>query len=162
MHHRLDVKWLILNFGFSNVLRPPARSSIVVLGAGAVGLAACFAATLTSPTTLVLVDNSAEKLSRVPTDVATHSINSALLAEGELTSKLRKLTSGRGFDYVIDAVGSGSLLKDGHGALAKGGTLLTLGGSQQTPTFTLQQHLIKGITYRGTHQGDSVPRLVSL
>ena len=146
---------------FSNVLKPPARSYIAVFGAGAVGLSACFAATLTSPTMLVLVDNADEKLSLIPTGVATHTINSALLAEGELTSKLRKLTNGRGFDYVIDAVGSGNLLKEGHGALARQGTLLTLGGSQQTPAFTLQQHLLKGITYRGTHQGDSVPRIVS-
>ena len=151
-----------LRFVFSNVLKPPARSSIVVFGAGAVGFAACFAAALTSPTVLVLVDNAAGKLSLESAAVATHTINSALLAEGELTSELRRLTNGHGFDYAVDAVGSGGLLKDGHGALAKGGTLLTLGGSQQTPAFTLQQHLIKGITYRGTHQGDSVPRLVSL
>ena len=146
---------------FSNVLKPPARSYIAVFGAGAVGLSASFAAILSSPTMLVLVDNSDEKLSRIPTDVATHTINSALLAEGELASKLCKLTNGRGFDYVIDAVGSGNLLKEGHEALAKGGTLLTLGGSQQTPAFTIQQHLLKGGTYRASHQGDSVPRIVS-
>lgn len=110
---------------------------------------------------LVLVDHAAEKLSLNPTAAVTHTINSTLLAEGELTSELRKLTNGRGFDYAIDAVGSGSLIKDGHGALATGGTVLTLGGSLQTPAFTLQQHLIKGITYRGCHQGDAVPRIVS-
>lgn len=110
---------------------------------------------------LVLVDHAAEKLSQTPAAVATHTINSALLTEGELTSQLHKLSNGRGFDYVIDAVGLGSLLKDGHSALAKRGTLLTLGGSLETPAFTLQQHLVKGITYKGTHQGDSVPRIVS-
>lgn len=111
---------------------------------------------------LVLVDHAAEKLNLKPTAAVTHTVNSALLAEGTLTSELRKLTNGRGFDYAIDAVGLGSLVKAGHGALATGGTVLTLGGSQQAPPFTLQQHLIKGITYRGSHQGDSVPRVVSL
>lgn len=74
---------------------------------------------------------------------------------------MHDLTNGRGFDYVIDAVGSGVLLKEGHLALAAGGTLLTLGGNSQPPQFPIEQHLVKGITYRGTHQGDSVPRVVS-
>lgn len=144
-----------------NVLKPPAQSSIAIFGGGAVGLSACFAASLTSPAHLVLIDNSDEKLRIIPSGVATQTINSASLGEGGVASKLKDLTGGHGFDYVIDAVGNGSLLREGHLALAKCGTLLTLGGNPNPPQFPIEQHLVKGITYRGTHQGDSVPKIVS-
>ncbi len=120
------------------------------------------AAKLTSPAHLVLIDNSEEKLRIIPEGVATLVINSTSLAEGEIASKLKELTGGIGFDYVIDAVGHGGLLGEGHTALAKCGTLLTLGGNPKPPQFPIEQHLVKGITYRGTHQGDSVPRIVRL
>ena len=120
------------------------------------------AAKLTTPAHLVLIDNSDEKLRIIPQDVATLTINSASLGEGEIASRLKELTDGIGFDYVIDAVGHGGLLGEGHTALAKCGTLLTLGGSPKPPQFPIEQHLVKGITYRGTHQGDSVPRIVGL
>lgn len=73
-----------------------------------------------------------------------------------------EITDGQGVDYVIDAVGHPEVLKVGQQALAKCGTLLTLGGKPTEAGIRIDLQLIKGITYRGTHQGDSVPSVVSI
>ena len=81
--------------------------------------------------------------------------------------KLLQLTDGQGVDYIIDAVGSTSVLRQSQQALAKCGTLLTLGGDFTDAGLDVMTQLIKGATYRGSHQGDSVPgvmipRIISL
>jgi len=145
-----------------NILKPGPSSTIAVIGAGAVGLAACFMASLYSPHRLVLVDNSPTKLANLPEKHgATHVIDSSAMKEGELVEKLMELTDGEGVEYVIDAVGSPQILKDGHKAMAKNGTIVTLGGVVKDCGITINEHLVKGGTWRGTHQGDSVPRVVS-
>ena len=82
-------------------------------------------------------------------------------APGEAAEMIRRITGkGGGVDYAIDAVGSGAVLAEAHDALVPGGTVVTLGGSTQTPGFPIEKHLGKGAVYRGTHQGDSVARVV--
>jgi aryl-alcohol dehydrogenase len=152
-----------------NVARPGPGSSVCIFGAGSVGLAACLAAKLSGPARLVLVDKSAKKLSMLPAcvrEAATDLVDSSAFAAGreseeQLIERLKKLTPGEhGFDYVLDCVGRGDLVKVGHLALKARGTLITVGGSLDIMQVTLSQHLVKGVTYRGTHQGDSVPRVV--
>lgn len=168
----------------SNVLRPPPHSTIAIFGGGAVGLSACIAASLTSPQHLILLDVSDEKLSIIPSSIipGLQTINSGKLSE-PVSSHLLKITNGEGFDYIIDAVGNPEVVGgtsplfisypiylltptiysvEAHKALAKLGTLLTLGGNPNQPQFAIEQHLVKGVTYRGTHQGDSVPKIVCL
>lgn len=72
-----------------------------------------------------------------------------------------EITEGEGVDFVIDAVGRPEVLQDGHAALAKCGTLLTLGGIAKPAGLPINLHLLKGATYRGSHQGDAVSRTVS-
>lgn len=84
------------------------------------------------------------------------------MKDGELVEKLLELTDGEGVDYVIDAVGSPQVLRDGHRAMATRGTIVTLGGTVKDCGIAIEDHLVKGGTWRGTHQGDSVPRIVSL
>ncbi|KAF1343941.1 zinc-binding alcohol dehydrogenase [Delphinella strobiligena] len=134
-----------------NVLRPPINTSIAIFGAGAVGLSACLAAALHSPSHLILIDNSTEKLSQLPKDIhATH------------IPKVMEITDGQGVDYVIDAVGRPEILKVGQQALAKCGTLLTLGGMPTEAGIRIDLQLIKGITYRGTHQVSRTPCLLMI
>lgn len=148
-----------------NVARPPPNSSICIFGAGSVGLAACLAAKLTAPARLVVVDHSAAKLAMLPEcirEAATHLIDSSgLTGEGQLVERLKELTpGGLGFDYALDCVGRGDLVKAGHLALKARGMVISVGGSPDVALqVTLSQHLVRGITYRGTHQGDSVPSI---
>jgi len=119
------------------------------------------AAMLTSPSHVILIDNSTEKFGIIPKGLATHTICSKGMGEGEVAAKIKELTGGEGVDYAIDCVGTGALLKEGHTALCTGGTLVTVGGHSGNPQFEIGQHLVRGITYLGTHQGGSVSRIVS-
>lgn len=60
-----------------NVLKPVTGSTIVVLGAGAVGLSAVMAAALTPATTIVAVDRFGERLTLARELGATHTVNAA-------------------------------------------------------------------------------------
>lgn len=146
-----------------NVAKPLPNSSIAVFGAGAVGLSAIQAARLSSPSLLVLIDNSASKLDMIPKELieGVHCINSASMKTGEIAAKLRELSpDGRGVDLALDCVGHATVITEAHDAVAKCGTLIQVGGSSEaTPGFVLSSHLSRGITYRGTHQGDSVPKV---
>ncbi|GAB1318125.1 hypothetical protein MFIFM68171_08335 [Madurella fahalii] len=152
-----------------NVAKPRPGSALCIFGAGSVGLAACLAAKLSMPAKLVLVDKSPEKLAVLPACVkaaATDLVDSSDFAAGReseehFVERLKGLTTGgRGFDYALDCVGRGDLVKVGHLALKAKGTIITVGGSPDVALqVTSSQHLVRGITYRGTHQGDSVPRV---
>ena len=150
-----------------NVAKPERASRILVFGAGSVGLAACLAARLTEPEMLVLVDNSSAKLGVLPACIKgaiSELVNSSTIKDGdELVDKLKGLTSdGRGFDYALDCVGGGDVVRLAHLALRARGTMVTVGGSTDMALqVTLSQHLTRGITYKGTHQGNSVPSIVS-
>ena len=139
---------------------------VLVFGAGSVGLAACLAVRVLLETDkvegLVVVDNSREKLSVLPECVrekVTGVFNSQRFQGEELVEKLKGLTTdGRGFDLALDCVGSWEVVKIAHLALRPRGMVVSIGGSTDMALqVTLSQHLGRGITYRGTHQGDSVP-----
>jgi aryl-alcohol dehydrogenase len=146
-----------------NVCKPPPLSTIAIIGAGAVGLATTLAAKLTSPSILVLVENKQSRLDMIPEGLVTTTLNSADLSEDDLAAELRRLTNGVGFNFVVECAGISQLVNAGHKALAPRGTLVTVGGGAPTAmaNISLVKQLIGGCTYRGTHQGDSVPQNVS-
>jgi aryl-alcohol dehydrogenase len=151
-----------------NVAKPKTGSRILIFGAGSVGLAACLAAKLTEPEMLAVVDNSTVKLGMLPEcikGVVTDLVDSSTAEGGDvLVEKLKDLTpDGLGFDCALDCVGRGEVVRVAHLALRARGTVVTVGGSTDTALqVSLSQHLTRGITYKGTHQGDSVPSVVSL
>lgn len=128
------------------------------------GLSALLAAQLTSPSCVVLVDNSQAKLDMIPKSILgpnSHLYSSAGKSNEEIAMELRGLTpGGYGLDYALDCVGNENVIKTGHAALDKLGTLVTIGSGADSNVagYSLAQHLVKGIHHRGTHQGDAVPR----
>ena len=71
------------------------------------------------------------------------------------------MTAGKGFDYVLDCAGFGELVAEGYDSLRKRGTVVTVGGGPEKANLLLTSALTKGLTYRGTHQGDAVSSNVS-
>lgn len=146
------------------MLKPPPGSSIAIFGGGAVGISALLAAQLTSPACVVLVDNSQTKLDMIPKSILgpnTYLYSSLHKSNEQVAADLRGLTPGEyGLDYALDCVGNENVIKTGHAALDKLGTLITIGSGAESNVagYPLAQHLVKGILHRGTHQGDSVPR----
>lgn len=147
-----------------NILRPRPSSSIAIIGAGSVGLAAALAARLTHPSRLTILDTNSAKFALIPqvlTDEPYFStLNSASNAPEVLSQKLKDTTStGLGYDYILDCAGSPAAVTALYPALAPRGTMITVGGATPGAKVEIEVNaaLIGGRTYRGTHQGDAVP-----
>ncbi|MFR0355456.1 NAD(P)-dependent alcohol dehydrogenase [Streptomyces sediminimaris] len=148
-----------------NVLRPAAGSTVVVLGAGAVGLSAVMAAALTPATRVVAVDRVAERLSLAEELGATHTVSTA---GADLGEALAEITGGQGADGVVETTGSPAVLRQGVDALAARGTLVVVGAPPFGTEVALDVNgLLGGKRIVGLTLGDAetqtlVPALVRL
>src|SRR5580658_7940091 len=77
-------------------------STVAVVGAGPVGLAALLTAQFFSPAEIIVVDLDDNRLEVATRFGATAVINSA---DGKAVERIMKLTDGRGVDTAIEAVG---------------------------------------------------------
>lgn len=150
-----------------NVCKPSPGASFAIFGAGAVGLAAALAARLFSPSHVIVIDISQKKLDLIPPGLATHTICSLGLERGSVAAQVNEITAKRGVDYALDCAGIGELITEGCAALKKRGMVVSIGGGNTQASLHTTEMLVKGTTYRGTHQGDSVsqifiPHLINL
>ncbi|MFB8180645.1 NAD(P)-dependent alcohol dehydrogenase [Streptomyces sp. NPDC055966] len=148
-----------------NVLTPRAGSTLVVLGAGAVGLSAVMAAALTPATRIIAVDRFTERLKLAEELGATHTVNAA---ETDLGDALALLTDGQGADGVVETTGNVAVLRQGADALAARGTLVVVGAPPFGTEVALDVNgLLPGKRIVGLTLGDSetqtlIPALVRL
>lgn len=142
-----------------NVCKPSPGASFAIFGAGAVGLAAALAARLSSPSYVIVIDISQKKLDLIPPEIATHTICSLGLDRGSVAAHIREITAKRGVDYSLDCAGLGELVTEGAAALKKRGMVVSIGGGNTETSLHTTEMLVKGMTYRGTHQGDSVSQI---
>src|SRR5262249_45607465 len=103
-----------------NGLKPPPGSSIAVLGAGAVGLAAVMGASVCGCATIIVVDRVESRLDVAKCLGATHVINTG--NEPDLARAVRAI-SPRGVNFIVDSACVPALISAALGALAIRGTL---------------------------------------
>ncbi|MEU6549503.1 NAD(P)-dependent alcohol dehydrogenase [Streptomyces sp. NPDC046915] len=148
-----------------NVLRPVAGDTVVVLGAGAVGLSAVMAAALTPATTIIAVDRVAERLRLALELGATHTVDAG---EEDLATALADITGGQGADGVVETTGNAGVLRQGVDALAARGTLVVVGAPPFGTEVALDVNgMLGGKRIVGLTLGDSetqafIPALVRL
>jgi aryl-alcohol dehydrogenase len=148
-----------------NVLKPVTGSTIVVLGAGAVGLSAVMAAALSPATRIVAVDKVGERLSLATELGATHTVD---VGESDLGEALAEITGGQGADGVVETTGSVAVLRQGVDALAARGTLVVVGAPPFGSEVALDVNgLLGGKQVVGLTLGDAetqtfIPALVQL
>jgi aryl-alcohol dehydrogenase len=148
-----------------NVLRPHPGSSLVVYGAGSVGLAAVLAAQLTPVSRIVVVDLVPERLELARSLGATHAVD----ARGrDVLEAVRDVTSG-GANLAIDTTGNTSVLRQAVDGLAVNGICAVVGappfGSEVA--FDANNFLIRNPVVVGINQGLSaartfIPALIAL
>ncbi|MFI5675204.1 NAD(P)-dependent alcohol dehydrogenase [Streptomyces cellulosae] len=148
-----------------NVLKPVTGSTIVVLGAGAVGLSAVMAAALTPATNIVAVDRVGERLSLAKELGATHTVHAG---EADLGEALAEITGGQGADGIVETTGNVAVLRQGVDALAARGTLVIVGA----PAFGTEVALdvngmlggkqVVGLTLGDAETQTFIPALVRL
>ncbi|MGW4646202.1 NAD(P)-dependent alcohol dehydrogenase [Kitasatospora sp. NPDC004289] len=139
-----------------NVLRPEPGSTLVVFGAGAVGLAALLAARLTPATGLVAVDVRPERLTLARELGATAVVDATA---GDPVAAVRELTGGRGAGYALETSGQPTVLGQAVGALAAGGTCAVVGAPPRGSELALDAAVLLDRTPRivGVNQGASLP-----
>ncbi len=140
-----------------NSLNMAVGSSLVVIGAGSVGLSAVMAARLMDATTIVAVDLQAERLELARTLGATHTLMPDRM---DLAGALREIIPG-GAQYVLETTGIPEVIQLGVESLAPLGVCGLLGapGLDSEIRLNVAHLMTAGRSVRGIIEGDSVPEV---
>lgn len=149
-----------------NTAQVKPGSSVVVIGAGGVGLNAVQGAVLAGASRIIAIDLIPGKLEAAQVFGATYTLNAQL---EDLPLQVRALTSGRGADYVFVTVGSTAAVTQGLTLLRRAGTLVIVGMPPVTATAPLSIISVadRGIRILGSLMGSTrlrtdIPWLVDL
>lgn len=148
-----------------NVLKPDYRTTLVVTGAGAVGLAAVMAAATTAAQRIIVADIVPERLQLARELGATDTINPM---ESDLRDALSALTDGDGVTAAIETTGNIGVLEALLDSLAVGGTCAVIGAppAGARASFAVNMFLpgrrIVGVTLGDSEPLTFVPQLIRL
>jgi alcohol dehydrogenase len=99
-------------------------SSVAIVGAGPIGLAALLTAQFYAPAAIIMIDLDDNRLDVARRFGATHAINSA---DSKAADKVKALTEGRGVDTAIEAVGVPATFLICQDVVAPGGVIANVG-----------------------------------
>ena len=134
----------------------------VVVGCGAVGLAAVQGARMAGATRILAVDLDNNKLDLASRLGATHVINAA---QADVIAAVRKLTEGRGADVVLEAAGSEQAFRTTTEVVRPGGEIIWLGKTDVTRDVAfrwgslMQEKRIRRSSYGGARPKRDFPKL---
>jgi S-(hydroxymethyl)glutathione dehydrogenase/alcohol dehydrogenase len=144
--------------------RVPPGANVAVIGAGGVGLNVIQGAVMSSCARIVAIDARPAPLLIAAKFGATDTMD----ASGDTAAAVRKLTAGRGADFVFDTVGSPATLATAIAAAKKGGTIVLTGLSRADAQaafpmfpFVMQEKLLIGSVYGSGRPSEDIPRLAS-
>ena len=133
-----------------------AGDSVVVYGAGGIGLNIIQGAALAGATTIIAVDTTPEKMDIAKQFGATHT----LMADNNTLVSIRKLTGNRGAEHVFEAVGLPSIQEAALEAVRPGGMLTLVGLSAMGTGTNLPGAVITRTekTVKGSYYGSVSPK----
>jgi aryl-alcohol dehydrogenase len=147
-----------------NEARPKLGDSILVVGVGAVGLAAIMAARNTGVTRIIAADVHDSRLAMARDFGATHTIHSR---SGDLVAEVARIT-GSTVDFAFDCTGVIAVIETLARTVGMLGTLVLIGGAPAGASFSLD-HLstlwgkrVIGVLGGGGRSGQLIPALVEL
>ena len=150
-----------------NTARVTPGSSVVVVGAGGVGLNAIQAAALAGATPIIAVDRLESKLDVARDFGATHALTVA--DEKALASAVAELTGGYGADYVFVTVGSVQAISSAFRLARPRGTVVVVGlpelrARAELPVYfhVMDEKRVVGSFMGSSRLGVDVPRLTHL
>jgi len=135
-----------------NSLKPSFGESIVIFGAGGVGLSAVMAAKVVGCSKVIAVDVVDSRLELAKELGATHVLNSKKV---DVVEEIRRITDG-GTNYSLDTTGVPVVVSQAVEAIQVLGTaafVIVAPDLSKSPTFTYGKRVI------GIVEGDSVPQL---
>lgn len=135
-------------------------STVAIIGAGPVGLAALLTSKLYSPSLIVVIDKDPSRLKVAKKFGADYTINSGETSPEEA---VMKLTDNTGCDAVIEAVGIAPTLELAQDLVAPGGTIANVGVHGKSCSLKIEKLWSANITLT-TRLVDTVttPKLLKL
>lgn len=131
--------------------------TVVVYGAGGIGLNVIQAAALMSASKIIAVDLFSSRLQLAKAMGATHTVNSV---EEDAETEIRKALDGDELDVFVDNTGITSVIEMGYRVTHKEGRVVLVGvpaNGKNVEIHTLPLHF--GKTIRGSHGGESNPEV---
>ena len=148
-----------------NTARVEPGSTVLVIGAGGVGLCAVIGAVLAGAARIIAADLNPAKLELATSFGATDVVDTS---HRDLVDAVRELTGG-GVDYAFEVIGRTDTVEQAVKAVRVGGTAVAVG---ITPTgtsaqvnvqqLTMQEKTLKGSIYGSTRPQADFPRLFEL
>ena len=147
----------------------PPLARVAVIGAGGVGLNVIQGAVMSSCARIIAIDTRPAPLRLAQAFGATDTILvGSEPARPDAAADVRRLTDGRGADFVFDTVGSPATLTSAIGAAKKGGTVVLTGLSRADAQsafpmfpFVMQEKRLIGSVYGSGRPWEDIPRLAS-
>lgn len=130
--------------------------SVVVFGAGGIGLNIVQAAALVSAYPVIAIDLHDNKLQLAAEMGATHCINSS---NGDVRQKILEIAGSAGVDVFIDNTGQPSIIELGYQISKPQGRVTLVGVPRKGNNiniFSLPLHFGKGLS--GSHGGEAIPQ----
>lgn len=142
-------------------------SSVLVIGAGGVGMSIIQGAKIAGATTIIAADVFEDKLASARQFGATHVIAGK---KQDIVATVMELTQGMGVDYAFEAISNPATIAQAFAATAKCGTVVVIGLTpavfDSLPISPLQlvlsQKTIMGTLYGGGNPLVEIPRLLDL
>ncbi|MEV6654162.1 zinc-binding dehydrogenase [Streptomyces sp. NPDC051219] len=148
-----------------NTANVQTGESVVIIGAGGVGMNAVSGAVIAGAATIIVIDVHDAKLERAQAFGATHTINSTTT---DPVAEVKRIT-GHGADYVFDFVGIRPVTRQALQMLAKGGGLylIGIGGKDagleiDTSTLLNNQNRVEGVFMGSSNLKRDIPLYASL
>lgn len=129
--------------------------SVVVFGAGGVGLNVIQAAAMLSAYPVIAVDRFPERLALAKKLGATHLINTN---DEDANQKIREILGKQPLDCFIDNTGNTEIIAQGYKLIGSRGRVILVGVPMHDKDITIHSlplHFGKSIT--GSHGGESIP-----
>jgi S-(hydroxymethyl)glutathione dehydrogenase / alcohol dehydrogenase len=150
-----------------NTARVPEGATVLVAGAGGIGVSIVQGARVAGATKIIVSDPVGTRRDMAKSFGATDVIDPA--ADDVLTA-VQQLTGGIGVDFAFDAVGAGPVIESCIWATRKGGTTVMVGagGIDQAVTlappvmFTLTERKLVGCLLGSSNGRRDIPRLLDL
>lgn len=148
-----------------NNARVRIGESVVVFGAGGVGLNIVQAAALVTARPIVAVDLYANRLALAKSMGATHTINAS---KEDARARIVEICDGAGVDVFVDNTGQPEIIQLGYGITGPKGRVILVGVPKKgndISIYSLPLHFGKMLT--GSHGGEAspgedIPRYLSL
>ena len=127
-------------------------SSVLVIGAGGVGIAAIQGARIAGAAEILAVDMVESKLEQAKTFGATHAVTPDQLDDAKAT-----ITGGDGFDFALECIGRSDTVRQAYDATRRGGTTVVvgMGGFEDNVSFNGFELAYQAKTLKGSMYGSA-------